>query len=98
MKSLLFNFPFVLKQESRETGLIVQNLIQRRYKGIEMFMMLKRKTCPGLYEDILNSYKALSSKNEWPLFFSDQLIISATSKLAELTLSSDLALNVLMRQ
>ena len=33
-------------------------------KGTEKFIMLKRKTCPGLYEDILNSYKALSSKNE----------------------------------
>ena len=32
-------------------------------KGTEK-LMLKRKTSPGLYEDILNSYKALSSKNE----------------------------------
>ena len=28
-------------------------------KSTEMFIMLIRKTCPGLYENILNSYKAL---------------------------------------
>ena len=50
-------------------------------KGTEKFMMLKRKTCPGLDEDILNSYKALSSKNEWSLFFSDQLIIFSHFKV-----------------
>ena len=51
-------------------------------KGTEKFMMLKRKTCPGLYEDILNSYKALGSKNEWSLFFSDQLIIFSNFKVS----------------
>ena len=50
-------------------------------KGTEKFIMLKRKTCPGLYEDILNSYKSLSSKNEWSLFFSDQLIIFSYFKV-----------------
>ena len=39
-------------------------------KGTEKFMMLKIKTCPGLYEDILKSCKVLSSKNELSLFFS----------------------------
>ena len=67
-------------------------------KGTEKFMMLKRKTCQGLYEDILNSYKALSSKNEWSLFFCDQQSFSPTSKSAELALSSDLVLNFLTRQ
>ena len=38
-------------------------------KVTEMFIMLIRKTCPGLYENILNFYKALSSKNEWSFFF-----------------------------
>ena len=51
-------------------------------KGTEKFMMLKRKTCPGLYEDILNSYRALSSKNEWSLIFSDQLIIFSHFKVS----------------
>ena len=51
-------------------------------KGTEKFMMLKRKTCPGLHEDILNSYKAVSSKNEWSLFFSDQLIIFSHFKVS----------------
>ena len=51
-------------------------------KDTEKFMMLKRKTCPGLYEDILNSYKALSSKNEWSLFFCDQLIIFSHFKVS----------------
>ena len=51
-------------------------------KGTEKFMVLKRKTCPGLYEDILNSYKTLSSKNEWSLFFSDQLIMFSHFKVS----------------
>ena len=51
--------------------------------------MLIRKACPGLKENALNSYKALSSKNEWSLFFSDDLVISPTSKSAELTSSSE---------
>ena len=43
--------------------------------GTEMFLMLIRKTCPKLDENILNSYKALSSKNEWSLFFFKDLVI-----------------------
>ena len=51
-----------------------------------MFMTLKRKTCPGLYEDILNSYKALGSKNEWSLFSSDQYAIPKINMLCNLML------------
>ena len=50
--------------------------------GTEKFMMLKKKTCPGLYEEIPNSYKALTSKNEWSLFFSNQLIIFSHFKVS----------------
>ena len=51
-------------------------------KGTEKFMMLKRKTCSGLYEDILNSYKALSYKNEWSLFFCNHLITFSDFKVS----------------
>ena len=67
-------------------------------KGTEMFMTIKRRTFPGLYKDILNSYEALNSKNECSLFFSDQVSFCPTSKSAELTLSSELVLNFLTRQ
>ena len=53
-----------------------------------MFIVLTRKLCLGLHE---NYCKALSSENEWTLFFTDDLVISPTSKSTELTLSSDLA-------
>ena len=34
-----------------------------------MSIVLKRRTCPGLQENSFNPIlKALSSKNEWPLF------------------------------
>ena len=70
MTSVLFNFQFSLKtripvklqvESSRMLykGDMKVNPIE---KGTEKFMMLKRETCPGLYEDILNSYKALGSK------------------------------------
>ena len=67
-------------------------------KGTKVFMMLITKTCPGLYQNMLNYYKALSSKNQWSLFFFDDLVISPTSKSAELTLSIDLVLKFLPRQ
>ena len=51
-------------------------------KGTEMFIVLIRKTCPGLNENILNSYKALSSKNEWLLLFSDDLVIFSHFKVS----------------
>ena len=57
--------------------------------------MLIRKTCPGLYETIINSFMAPS---KWPLFFSGDMVTFATSKSSELTLSSDLVLNLLTRQ
>ena len=38
-------------------------------------MVLVRKMCTGLYENIVISYKALSSKNEWTLLFFDELVI-----------------------
>ena len=90
MASLLFNFPFSLKTRIPEklvwsSGILYKGDIRvnSTQKGIEMFMMLKRKTCPGLYEDILNSCKALSSKNGgWSLFFSDQLIIFSHFKVS----------------
>ena len=69
--SLLFNFAFSFKTRIPEE-IIVQNLIERSnptQKDTEMFIVLVRKTCPGLYENILNFYKALSYKSEWPLLF-----------------------------
>ena len=50
-------------------------------KGTEKFDA-EKKNLPRLYENILNSYKALSSKNEWSLFFSDQLIIFSHFKVS----------------
>ena len=85
MTSLLFNFPFSLKTRIPENWPNCPESYIRvtpTQKRIEMFMMLKRKTCPGLYEDILNSYKALSSTNEWSLFFSDPLIIFSHFKVS----------------
>ena len=80
MTSLLFNFPFSPKTRIPEKLALSSRILYKgdmkvnsTEKGTEKLMMLKRKTCPGLYENILNSYKALSSKNEWSLFFSDQL-------------------------
>ena len=62
-----------------------------------MFIMLIGKTCPGHYEIILNSYNAVSFINEFLLLFSNDLVICPATKLAELTLSSDLALKFLPR-
>ena len=69
----------VLKQESRKNlpnrpesymnGINV-NLTQ---KGTELFYDANKK----------NLSRALRSKNEWSLFFSDDLVISPTSKSAE---------------
>ena len=51
-------------------------------KGTEMFMILIRTTFPGLYQNILNFYKALSSKNEWLLLFFDDLVIFSNFKVS----------------
>ena len=45
-----------------------------------MFTVLIRKTCPGLYR--IFSYEALSSKNEWWLLFSDDLVIFSHFKFS----------------
>ena len=60
MTSLLLNFPFSLKTRIPEKlALFIQNKgdmkVNPTEKGTEKYMMLKRKTFPGLYEDILNS-------------------------------------------
>ena len=77
----MINFVFSLKMTIPKelayspesyTNDITVNLSQ---KGTKMFIAVIRKTCPGLYENILNSYKALSFKNEWSLLFSDDLVI-----------------------
>ena len=47
-----------------------------------MFIVLIRKTCPRLYKNILNSYKSLSSKNEWSLLFFDDLVIFSHFKVS----------------
>ena len=47
-----------------------------------MFIVLIRKTCPGLYDNILNSYKAVSSKIEWSLLFFDDLVIFSHFKVS----------------
>ena len=39
-----------------------------------MLIMQIRKSCPLNYENISNSHKAPSSKNEWSLLFSDDLV------------------------
>ena len=46
-----------------------------------MLMVLIRRTYPRFHANILNSYKALSSKNEWPLFFTDDLVTSYCQRL-----------------
>ena len=57
--------------------------VNRTQKGIEMFIVLIRNTCPGPYENILNSYKSLSSKNEeWSLLFSNDLVIFTHFKVS----------------
>ena len=70
--------------------------VNRTQKGTEMFIMLTRKTCPGLYENILNSHKALRTSGR--CFSLMNLSFYPTTKSAELTLSSDLALNFPGRQ
>ena len=47
-----------------------------------MFIVAIRKICLVLHENILNSYKALSSKNEWSLLFSDDLVIFSHFKVS----------------
>ena len=56
--------------------------VNHTQKGIEMFIVLIRNTCLGPYENILNSYKSLSSKNEWSLLFSDDLVILTHFKVS----------------
>ena len=41
-----------------------------------MFIVLIRRTCLEFHENILNSHQASSSKNEWQLFFTDDLVTS----------------------
>ena len=74
-----------LKQESRKnwpnrpesyTNDIKVNHTQ---KETDVFI---RKSFPGLYENIINSYTALSSKNEWSLFFSYDLVILSHFKVS----------------
>ena len=38
-------------------------------------IVLIRRTCPGLHENILTPIKALSSKKDWPIIFADDLVI-----------------------
>ena len=47
-----------------------------------MFIVLIRRSCPGPHENILTSKKALSCKNKWPLFFTDDLVTSDYQRLA----------------
>ena len=51
-------------------------------KGTEVFIVLIRKNFPGLYENILNSYNGLSSKNECPLLFFDDSVIFSHFKVS----------------
>ena len=43
--------------------------VNPKQKDIEMFIMPIRKTCPGLNENTLNSFKALRSENEVVVIF-----------------------------
>ena len=55
-----------------------------------MFIVLIRKACSGLDENILNSYKALSSKNEWSLLFFDDLVIFSHFKVSRVDSGAEL--------
>ena len=46
-----------------------------------MFVMLITKPCSGLYENIHDSHKTLTSKNEWSLFFCYDLVIFSHFKV-----------------
>ena len=63
--------------------------------GTEMFIVPIRKTCPGLYENILNSYKALSSKHEWSLLFFDDLVIFSHFKVSRVDPGAEFPLTAL---
>ena len=71
----------VLKRESQKSwpncpeSYTNDGTVSPTQKDIEMFIVLIRKTCSGLYENILNFYKGLSSMNEWSLLFFDELVI-----------------------
>ena len=52
-----------------------------------MFIVLMRRTFPGLQESNFSSYKALSSMNKQTLFFTGDLVIFSHFKVG-----SDLAL------
>ena len=62
-----------------------------------MFIVVVRKTCPGLYENILNSCKALSSKNEWSLLFSDDLVIFSHFKVSRVDRGAEFSLAAIAR-
>ena len=81
---LLFNFAFSLNTRIQKSwpNRPESYTVNPTQKGTEMFIFLARITCPGLYGNIVNSRTALSSKNEWSLFFFDDLVIFSRLKVS----------------
>ena len=79
---------FALKREpqknwpNRPESYTIDIMVNPTQKGTEMLFVVTRKTSPGLYENIFNSYKALRSKNAWSLLFSDDLVIFSHFKVS----------------
>ena len=78
--------PKALASLSEEHFLVLLMVAEVCYHSLENLWLLQtdKKNLPRTSPDYFNSYQALSSKNEWPLFFTDDLVISGCQRLKAL--------------